>query len=305
MKKTLIIAGVSLMLFSCNKNTTPSFTPSSTTGTTTFSGNIMMQQANNGNPAPNTPAIGVQVAVTIMNSALYPNSPTATGSQTYYATTNSQGNFSMSITTNGNGAFGTITVSPINAIYDPIAGTQATFNVSANPGGHTFTSGVPWTANYTMNVGTILSTNNVGSATVIGKVEVSYLALNNPGMPHGACTPTLFPLANDTVYLNLNEDPASQKPKIYKVATSATGTYTITVATSNSFPNAARIYTWDYVHTNDTVTQTGPSSYTVTSIGQAGYYQGQSPTPVTGGGNLPPGTISNQNYENYFNFIPN
>lgn len=301
MKKSLIIAGVSILLFSCNKNTTPTFTPTTTTGTTTYSGNIMMQQANNGIPAPNTPAAGVQVSVTILNSALYPTSPTAVGSQTYSATTNAMGNFSMSITTNGNGALGTITVSPITATFDQVAGTQATFNVSASPGTHVFVSNVPWSANYMMNAGTIVGTNGTGTATVMGKVQVMYLVTTNPVNPHGApCNPTLFPLANQTVYLNFNEDPTTQQVKTYNTTTAADGTYTITVNTSSTYADIGKVYTLDFVHTMDTVLANGSFLF----AGQPGYYTGQSPTNTTVSP-LDPSVISNQNNPIYGTFNPN
>lgn len=295
------MAGVSILLFSCNKNTTPSFTPTTTTGTTSFSGNIMMQQANNGNPAPNTPAAGVQVSVTILNSALYPNSPTAVGSQTYAATTDAKGNFSMSITTNGNGALGTITVSSITATYDQVAGTQARYVVSAIPGTHVFTTNVPWSANYMMNVASIVGTNTVGTATVLGKVQVMKLVTTNPGSPHGApCTPTLFPLANQTVYLNFNEDPTTQQVKTYNATTAADGTYTITVNTSSTYADIGQIYTNDLVGTLDTVLANGNLLFT----GAPGYYTGQSPT-VTTVSPLYPTIISNQNNPVYGSFTPN
>jgi len=293
MKKSLFIAvlGLAMVFSSCKKNNEPSFSAANETGTTQFTGVIVKEQEG-GSTAPIS---GVVVTVDIKNSQLYPNSPTAQGSNVYSGTTDANGLFSINVVTNGNGIRARVNVANTISSYDPIGGTQVLFQVSNDPGHLYFVAGVPVSASYTMVPTTGTGTAVTGTATVTGTVkEQLYDYVHGPN--YGG--DTLLPLPNYTVMLNFNKDPNTQLVTAYTAVTDAKGNYTFTISTTNAqgYPDQAQVYVNALAGTMDTIKSSGRV------IGQPGVYA--APPTITIN-NLTPNTISNDNYFTYNSFTAN
>jgi hypothetical protein len=293
MKKTLLLLGFAVLLVaSCKKKTTTSdFKAADMTGTTTLKGNIMRTMATGGN----APAANVNISVKVDNSALYPNSPTASGSQVFTGTTDANGNYSINVKTiGGNGVPALVTINQISGLYDPVTGQQADF------AGTTTTlqliSGVTKDYNYLM-VGTPNGTTAAtGTATIIGTLKYQYFK----EAPAGVYTLTSYTLANHVVMLDFDRDPTTQLVKTYTTTTDASGNFTFTVnATSaGGYNNTAKLYVNDFSTTQDTLMLSGN-----TVTGKPGYY-GNSSVMVPGGP-INPTEIRNGIILNFGAFVPN
>jgi hypothetical protein len=291
MKKSIILIGLSVVLFSCSKTNTPTFTPTSSTGTAQFTGTIYKVQATT---AP-VPAQGVQVTVVVPNSQLYPLSYSATGSTTYSGTTDANGNFNIAVTTNSNGVNATVYISNTSGTYDPLNGTQSNFRGTTTS--LTFTTGVPVNYNYTENQTNTTGTTVTGTATVMGTVYITYIKQDG-----ASYVDSNYGLANQLVTLNFYVDPVTNVVKTYTVNTDANGNYTIQVTTTNpggNYPDMGTLMTYDLSHSKDTIKTGG-----VQVAGKPGHYTGTMNQSLTVNP-LGINQISSGNKLYYNNFIPN
>jgi hypothetical protein len=309
MKKTLLAIGLSVLLFSCKKTTTTNFTATDMTGNATLSGKItkviLAQNAGTGYSNVTIPAAGVEVSVRILNSQLYPNSPTAQGSLVYNATTDANGNYNISLKANGNGSTGTITVNDYVGTKDTILLGNITKTGPYNTFGgttltKTFVKGQDQTFTYTM-IGTPLVVNPnqppvIGTAVVTGSVFINFFKQTGP------TTYVIAPytLPNYPVTLKLDKDPTTQMIRTYSGMTDANGIYSFTVQTTDigtpGFVQTATVSVNDYAATQDTI-KTGNIRVT----GKSGVYAGTFNT-VAGVTNT---KIKNQINMTYNAFTPN
>lgn len=296
MKKSLLAIGLTVLILSCKKTTTPEFTPTSTTGTGTLSGNITKTMSS----GSSAPAVGVTISVEVKNAQLYPNTPsniaTYSGSQVYTGTTDANGNYSISVTTvGGAGVMAIVTINNITSITDPVTGTQAILQATMPTTTKQLITGI--TTNYNSNMSTLtnIGTTVTGTATVMGTLKVVYFKEN----PAGVFTPTSYNLANQPVSLDFDKDPTSQVVKTYNTTTDANGNYSFSVSTTAAagFNDAAKIYVADYATTQDTIKMGGTQV-----TGKPGRYS--SPTPINIG-SITPTVISNGNTIIYSSFSPN
>lgn len=271
MKKSLLAIGfVTILLSSCKKDKQEEFVATDRTGTTTLSGTVTRNQL-----TPNqglgmvtiaVPAPGVVVTVKINNNQLYPNSPTAVGSEVYSGTTDANGKYTISVKTiGGNGATASIIVHDFVSTIDTIVNGVPKTGQQANFTGITFTrqliTGVASEYNYYF-VGTpIIGTTNpitIGTATVSGTLEIEHWTEDTAG---GVSFYTLEPyaLANHTVKLVFDKDPTTQEDRTYTTTTNSSGKYTFVIETTDAsgFNNDAEITVVDYARTQDTVLLNG------------------------------------------------
>lgn len=290
MKKSFLTIGLAVLLFSCKKPAKTTFTPTDQTGIATLKGNITKQQA----ATSPVPVSGVNVSVKINNTDLYPNSPTATGSQVYNGTTDANGNYNISVrTVGGIGCPALITINNVVSTFDPITGTQATFAGTVNSTMRLIT-GVTQDFDYSMMNSSNLGTLTTGTATVMGTIKVVFFKEN----PTGVYTPTSYSLANHTVYLDFDRDPSTQVVKTYSTTSDANGNFSFNITTTAAagYNDKAKLYVVDYPTTQDTIKLIGG-----TVTGKPGYYQNTF-INLTG---LQPTNISNGNTLTYGSFSPN
>lgn len=309
MKKSLLAIGFSVVLFSCKKDKTTDFTATDMTGNATLSGKItktiVAQNSGSGYSTVVVPAQGVEVSVRILNSQLYPNSPSAQGSMVYNATTDANGNYNITVKANSGGSTGTITVNDFVGTRDTIIGSTVKPGPYNNFGGttatKTFVRGQDQTFTYSM-VGTALVTNpnqtpNIGTAIVTGSLFITYIKQTGPT----TYVPSSYILPNYPVTLKMDKDPTTQQIRTYTGMTDANGIYSFTVQTTDigtpGFTNQnATVQVPDYSATQDTI-KTG----NVRVTGRMGVF-GNTSNNVTG---VTSTEIKNQINMSYNSFIPN
>lgn len=312
MKKSILAIAITISLIACKKTETKEFVATDVTGTMTLKGNLSRNVitpdgsgswTNNGR----IPARGVGVAVKVNKNALYPNS-NAQGADVYYGTSDSLGNYNVTVRTNATGVNAQITFDGFNATVDTIVNgkvikgqyaTYAAVNLNRN-----LTMGQNSQLDYNFVASNLVSNpnNNVrtGTAIVTGFIYVSTLRQVLTGTLT-TLTTTNVGLANHKVYLNFNTDPNSLTSKSYQTITDGNGAYTFTVNTVESgtpnFGNQnASIWINDFASTRDTIAVNN-----TTKTGRAGVFQKQS----TSQSNLYNGTIRNAINLTYNSFIPN
>ncbi len=292
MKKSILILAFIGVLVSCKKEeVAEEFKATDLTGTTTIKGMVTKPQST----GSNVPAVGVSISVKVNNADLYPNSPTATGSQVYTGTTDANGYYNISVKTlGGAGISALVTINNIVSTYDPINGTQAIFDGTSAT--FTLISGVTKDYNYTMTSTTIGSPVTTGTAVVTGTLKV----MHYEEAPAGVYTLKAYNLANHAVQLDFDKDPTTQLVKTYSGTTDASGNFSFTVSTTAAagYNNTAKLYVIDYSATQDTF-KIGGSRVT----GKAGYF-GNTFMNVPGGA-INPTEIRNGNTITYSAFSPN
>ena len=292
MKKSILILAFIGVLVSCKKEeVAEEFEATDQTGTTVIKGMITKPQST----GSNVPAAGVSISVKVNNTELYPNSPTATGSQVFSGTTDVNGYYSISVkTVGGNGVNALVTINNSVGTFDPVNGTQALFSGTST--NFQLISNVTKDYNYLMTSTTIGSPVITGTAVVSGTLKV----MHYEEAPAGVYTLKAYNLANHTILLDFDKDPTTQLVKTYSTTTDASGNYSFTVTTTAAagYNNTAKLYAIDYPTTQDTIKIGG-----TTVTGKAGYF-GNTSMNVPGGP-INPTEIRNANTLTYSSFFPN
>lgn len=314
MKKSILALSLTALVFSCKKDKTNEFTPTDVTGTTVVKGTLtrnIITPNNNGswNTGTRIPAAGVAVSIKVNKNSLYPNS-SATGADVYSATSDNNGNYSISVKSNANGVNAAITIDGFNATLD-------TINNGVTKTGflNTFT-GLSTTRNLIMgqNIqldhafsGQNLITNpsntlKTGLATITGSVGVSMVKEVMSGTLV-TLTSTNVPVAGRIVYLNFTNDPTTLGVRSYTALTNENGYYAfdITTVAANTPGTAftsqsASIWVADYATTRDTL-----KANNTIKTGRAGVFSQQTATQ----NNIYINHIRNANHFVYSAFTPN
>lgn len=319
MKKSLIALSLTALVFaSCKKETTPAaFTPTDMTGTGWVKGNtsknIVTPGAGTGLwiSTGRVPAAGVNVTVRVPKSGgvgvgLYPNS-TSQGSDVYTGTTDAQGNYAISVKTNGSGVQAQITIDGFTGTLDTLINGVKKTGLYGNFVGTGPTNRSVWTGqtswlDYQFNASNLTTNPNsiqLGSAQVTGSVSRSLYTQSTtansqtvgPVPSTVMIVPTNTAVAGITVYLDFNMDPLNLVTKSYQTTTDATGNYIFSNITTvpqslagAGFPSqTGTIWVADHATTRDTVkllstyngtAQVGVTS-TVITTGKPGIYNSQ------------------------------
>jgi hypothetical protein len=312
MKKLIILLSASALVFSCKKDKTNSFTQTDVSGTTVLKGNLsknIITPNGSGSWTNGTriPAPGVNVSVKVNKSSLYPNS-TAQGADVYSATSDKDGNYSISVKSNATGVIAAITIDGFTGTLDTVVnGVTKTGFYSVYNGfstNRTLLMGQNVQQDFTFNASPVITNPNtnlkIGKATITGSVGVTMIKEVASGTLI-TLTTTVMPLAGQTVYLNFSNDPDMQTQKIYQTTTDANGYYTFdnvkTVPQGQAgFPQNGVIYINDYASTRDTL-----KANNTIKTGRAGVYTQQNLNVF----NVFNNTIRNANYLTFNNFIAN
>ena len=272
MKKSLLVLSLTALLFSCKKTTTTTFTATDVTGTTVIKGTVtknVITPNGAGGWVNNSriPAQGVVVQIKVNKNQLYPAS-IAQGADVYSATSDAQGNWSMSVKSTANGVTGYMTIAGFNGTQDTIingvtkTGLYANyFGTSSNPTlimGTTYDWGV-----YNFTASNLTSNPNansmvLGTAIVSGSVSMNQILSSKTGtLPAVYSTTNIAVPAGVTVYMSLNQDPTTLAPKMYTSTTDANGRYSFSFPTVASgtpgFNQNGTIWVADYATTRDTI----------------------------------------------------
>lgn len=313
MKKAILAIGLTAVLFSCKKREENDFTATDNTGSTVVSGTITKEMWTlNTNASNNSyvssifvPAEGVNVTVRVKkygNQGLYPavsESQRPDLYDSYTATTDANGRYSVSVKTNGMGVAATIATNEFTGTKDTLVGTSVKtglLNVySAGSSNVTLYKGVNY--DYTRNIYGNALVNapvsyNAGTAVVTGSLGINYVKKRT-----NFNLDTTLILAGATVYLEYDRDPITLQKKVYTATTDAQGKYSFTVTTPNqnvsNFNQQAKLWINDRAATRDTFTV---SNQRVT--GAAGVYFGYDYTI----GGVYSTSINNANYFIYSSF---
>lgn len=269
MKKSILALSLAALTFAaCKKDKTNEFTQTDVTGTSVVKGTISKNVITpNGfgswTNGTRVPVAGVVVTCKVNKNSLYPNS-TAQGADIYTATTDNNGNYSMSVKSNANGVNALITIDGFTGTMDTIInGTTKTGFYSTYAGtsqNRTLQMGqnVQFDHSFFGNQVTTNPNSNlkIGSAIFTGSVGVN--------IPKEVATGTLItltttnvPVAGRTVYLNFSNDPTTLAMKSYTTTTGADGYYSFTLATvasnTGGFNQNATVWVADYATTRDTL----------------------------------------------------
>jgi hypothetical protein len=277
MKKSILALTLLTFAFvACKKKTTSDFSATDVTGTTTVKGvctkNIVTPNGIGGWTTVNkVPAVGVLVQISVPKNQLYPNS-VATGADIYSATTNTTGDWAMSVKSNATGVNGTLTIAGFNGTQDTIINNTTRTGLYANYFGMTTnilnlimgTTRELGVYNFNAsNLTTNPNNNNIvlGNAMVTGSVGLQQIlkARTTGTAAAVAFSSTNIPVSAGTVvYMSFDKDPQTLAPKMYQTTTAANGTYSFTIPTvangTTGFPSqTATIWIADYVGTLDSV----------------------------------------------------
>lgn len=313
MKKSIIAITLSAVaIAACKKDKTNEFTATDVTGTAVVKGvvtkNIIIPNGVNGWTTSRVPAAGVGVSIKVNKNALYVNS-TAQGADVYSATTDNNGNYSISVRTNANGVLANITFDGFTGTVDTLingvtkTGFSSIFATNATSRNLVMGQNQQVDNNF---VGSPIVGNNpttsykIGSATITGSVGVNMIKEVTTGTLV-TLTTTNMPVAGRMVYLNFSNDPYTMATKSYTATTNAEGYYSFdiaTVATGGGFFNSqsANIWVADYATTRDTLKANNtikagrPGVFSMQTINQFGIYNNH---------------IRNANHFVYSAFTPN
>lgn len=271
MKKTIIAITLSAVaIAACKKDKTNEFTPTDVTGTSVVKGvvtkNIIIPNGTNGWTTSRVAAANVGVSIKVNKNSLYPSS-SAQGADVYSATTDNNGNYSISVKSNANGVAASITFDGFTGTLDTLingitkTGFASIFSTGSTNRTLVMGQNVQVDNNFTGSpiVGTNPTTSyKIGSATITGSVGVNLIKEVTTGTLV-TLTTTNMPVAGRMVYLNFTNDPYTQATKSYTTTTNAEGYYSFDVATvaTSAFPlfnsQNASIWVADYATTRDTL----------------------------------------------------
>jgi hypothetical protein len=274
MKKAILAIGLTAVLFSCKKREENEFTATDNTGTTLVTGTITKQMLTiTPNGSNNTtvnnmyvPAEGVIVTVRVKkygNQGLYPavsENQRPDGFDSYTATTDANGRYSITVKSNGLGVQAQITTNEFTGTKDTLVGTTVKtglLNVyNSSSGSATLFKGVNQDVTRQINGNTLVSAPsafNSGTAIITGTVGIDYIKKRT-----NFNLDTTLALAGATVYFEYDRDPITLQKKTYTATTDAQGKYTITVATPNQnvsgFNQNGKLWINDRAATLDTFT---------------------------------------------------
>lgn len=273
MKKSILALSLTAALFACKKDKTNSFTQTDVTGTSIVKGTVSKNVVTpNGfgtwNPNARIPAAGVNVTVKVNKNSLYPNS-SAVGADVYSATSDKDGNYSITIKSNANGVNAIITIDGFTGTVDTIINGVTKTGLYSTYTGNFRNPNIVMGQNYQFDhsfFGNAVTTNpntiyKIGKATITGSVAVNFVKEVTTGTLV-TLTTTNVPVAGRTVYLNFSNDPTTQATKLYTATTDASGYYTFEVETvpanTNGFTNQnAVIWVADYAASRDTIKANG------------------------------------------------
>jgi len=307
MKKSLLAIGLTALLFgACKKEEIEEFLATDMTGTSVISGkitnDIRSQNQGSGYQTIMVPAAGIVVQARVWNDDLYPNSPNAQGSEVYSATTDANGNYSITVKSNGDGVSAYITIANRVSTFDTIINGVVKTGPAANFYGTNTNvwvyKGSPATYNYNMWASTIVGNPmpvNIGTAVVTGTIMVTQMEEDTfPGPIYYYNATADMPVANHSVRLDFNVDPLTMMRRTYTTTTNASGVYSFTITTSDDpgFNQYGYLRLTDYVTTRDTLRVNG----TTVSTGISGVFDGNSSGYYIG--NIYPNEVIN--HENYY-----
>ncbi|WP_317896804.1 hypothetical protein [Aurantibacillus circumpalustris] len=267
MKKSILALSLTVILFSCKKDEPKEFTATDVTGTTLVKGTITKNiitpnGSGNWTNGSRIPVKGINVSIKVNKNSLYPNS-TAQGADVYSATTDSTGNYQISVKSNATGVSAQITIDGYSGTLDTLIngvtkrGFYSTF--AGTNQNRTLFMGQNSVFNYDFfanNVSSNPNTIKIGSATITGSVAVNLFKQVLTGTVVSITT-TNVPLASHKVYLTFDKDPSTLANKSYETTTDANGNYSFNVATvpsgTSGFNQNATIWVADYAATRDTI----------------------------------------------------
>lgn len=269
MKKSLLAIGLTALVFigACKKEEVEEFLATNMTGTAVISGkitnNMIVQNQGFGYQTMQVPAQGIQVQVRIWNEDLYPNSPNTQGSQVYSGTTDANGNYSITVTTNSDGCYANITIAnrvgTLDSLINGVVKTGQAANFNGTNNGVWVYTGSPATFNHNMSASVIVGNPmpiTIGTAVITGTISAIHMEEDTFPGPVYYYTATLNkPLANHPVKLDFYVDPLTMIKKVYTATTNASGVYSITVTTSDEsgFNPYGYLKVADYVTGRDTL----------------------------------------------------
>ena len=267
MKKSILALTVVAALASCKKETTNEFTQTDVTGTTMVKGNcsknVITPNGSGGYTTGRIPASSVTISVKVNKNSLYPNS-NAIGADVYTGTTDANGNYAISVRSNGGGVNGVITIDGFTGTIDTLINGTTKTGLLANYPGTTFNrtlvmgqnSFADWSFNgnyVTTNPNTVLK---IGTATITGSVGVNLIKEVLTGTLV-TLTTTNVALEGQKVYLNFSNDPNTLGTRMYEATTDASGYYSFEVSTvasgTSGFNQNATIWVADFATTRDTI----------------------------------------------------
>lgn len=253
MKKIILSLSIAATLFSCSKDETTDFVATETTGATVIKGTVTYSDFISGNEIA---LAGARVTVRIDNDDLYPNSPNAEGSRTYTGVSDANGNYSVSVITNGEGTLARISYAPVTLEVDPSIGEKRTYSSTAISNITVYT-GVIVTNNRSYGSGTSVDISNiiVDTATVRGTLEIEHWVQQD------SITSTIYsiealPLANYKVVLTYDQDPTTLQERVYEVFTDANGDFSFDIESADfdyGLDNDYRISIPDFSTTKDSI----------------------------------------------------
>jgi hypothetical protein len=273
---SLIAALFTVILISCKKDETKSFTATDVTGTSVVSGNvnknvITPNGSGNWTNSSRINVAGIRVSITVKKggfNGLYPNS-TASGADVYSGVTDANGNYAITVKTNATGVLALVTIDGFSGTQDTIingvtkTGLYATYfgtntNLTLFMGQNEKFDHNFFGSNVSSNPNTIV----IGTAIVTGSVSMNLVRKVTTGTVVSLSTTNIAVPANVPVYLSFDKDPTQLATKVYQTTTSATGTYTFVINTvpstsSSGFNQDATIWVGDYATSRDTMNFNG------------------------------------------------
>lgn len=282
---TLIASLFTLVLFSCKKDDKDEFQQTDVTGTTVVKGNVnknVITPNGNGQWTNNNRinVAGVRVTIKINKggaNGLYPNS-TSAGADVYSTTTDSTGNYSLSVRTNAQGVLAFITIEGFSGTQDTIIngvvkkGLYATYTGMSTT--RTLVMSQTQTIDHNFTATNVSSNPNniaIGTAIVTGSVNMSWIRKVTTGTVVTTSFTNIAVPANTPVYLTFDKDPTLLASKIYQTTTDANGFYTFTLNTvasgTSGFNQNATIWIPDFASRRDTLNFVGTTpSGTLTGL---------------------------------------
>lgn len=250
MKKTLLAIGIVAALFSCKKDDEVTVLEATDlTGTATLAGKITHEDPTS---ADDKYLAGAVVTVRVTNAALYPNSNNAQGTETYSATSDANGNYSVAVTVNQEGSAVTVSYSNVNV-------TENDGDVHAYSKGNwntTLYAGVRTNNNVQYDKDKLTEATNVPVETAIvrGNIKIRHYVQQTSGG-------TIFNLedvilANHPVKLTYDEDPTTFVERVYTTTTDADGNYSFTIDAADdkfNLDDDFEVMIADYDATQDTI----------------------------------------------------
>lgn len=287
MKKLIFTLSILAVLVSCSKEEPEALVPTDVTGTTTISGivskNVVTQNNGNWITSNRIPAEGVEIQVRVNKNSLHPGSQ-ARGFDTYTATTDAQGQYSVEVKTNAQGVQAEFTVKSFVATLDTIfnGATRQGPLASYNGINQTLTlrAGIDQSRDHNITASVItndLSNLPLGTAVVRGVITRQIVREEELAGGGTNISNINVPASGVTVFLDFNKDPSSNSTKTYTATTNAQGQYSFSLPTVNlgttGFSQNAILRLPDLNATRDTLKVLAIGTET-TVTGPAGVYNG-------------------------------